>query len=204
MTGYRHRRIYLVDRSFQLKYILLLMGWGVVLAALFGLWTYQAHQQAMETVVRGAEQRALLAGGDRQLAWVLAGIGALSAAACGLLGFIMTHRVAGPIYVMGHFLTLLAEGRYPTRRALRRNDELQGFYSRFLDAIDAMKERDARHVARIEDAVAVLRGAMARAPELGPALVALEAELKDRREALSESPFAAFRDGQTESEASPR
>ena len=61
MAGSDHRRIYLVDRSFQLKYILLLMGWGVVLAGLFGLWTYQAHQQAVEALVQSAEQRALLA-----------------------------------------------------------------------------------------------------------------------------------------------
>jgi hypothetical protein len=186
MYGSRHRRIYLVDRSFQLKYILLLMAWGVVLAALFGLWTYQAHQQALETVVRTPEQRALLDRADRQLVWVLAGIGVLSAAALGLLGYIITYRVAGPVYVMGHFLSLLVEGRYPTRRALRKNDELQGFHAQFLEAIDAMKERDARHLARLEETIAALRGALARAPDLGPALEALELEAKDRRDALAE------------------
>jgi hypothetical protein len=195
MAESHHRRIYLVDRSFQLKYILLLMAWGLVLAALFGLWTYQAHQQAMETVVRSAEQRALLGHADRQLVWALAGIGALSAAALGLLGFIMTYRVAGPIYVMGHVLALLAEGRYPTRRALRKNDELQGFYAHFLDAVDAMKERDTRLVAQLEETIAALRGALARAPDLRPALDALELEVKDRREALAAgfTPVAAKR-----------
>ncbi len=180
------RRTYLVDRSFQLKYIVLLMAWGVVLAALFGLWTYQAHQQAIETVVRGPEQRALIDRADRQLMWALGGIGALSAAALGLLGFIMTHRVAGPIYVMGHFVTLLAQGRYPTRRALRKHDELQGFYAHFLEAVEAMKERDARHVGQLEETIALLRGAVARAPELRTALDALEREVKVRREALAE------------------
>ena len=182
------RRTYLVDRSFQIKYILLLMAWGVVLSALFGLWTYQAHQQVIETVVRGPEQRALMARVDRQLMWPLAGIGALSVTALGLLGFVITHRVAGPVYVMGHFVNLLAQGRYPTRRALRKHDELQGFYARFLDAIEAMKERDARHVGKLEETIVLLRGAVARAPELGVALEALEREVKDRREALAESP----------------
>jgi hypothetical protein len=186
MAQSHRRRIVLVDRSFQLKYILLLMAWGVVLAFLFGLWTYQAHQQAVETVVRSVEQRALLERADRQLVWVLAGIGALSAAAMGLLGFIMTYRVAGPIYVMGHFLRLLAEGRYPTRRALRRNDELQGFYAQFLETVAAMRERDARHVAQLEETIAALREALARAPDLRPALDALERDVKDRREALAE------------------
>ncbi len=181
------RRTYLVDRSFQIKYILLLMAWGVVLSALFGSWTYQAHQQAIETVVRGPAQRALVDRADRQLMWPLVGIGALSVTALGLLGFVLTHRVAGPVYVMGHFVNLLAQGRYPTRRALRKHDELQGFYARFLDAIEAMKERDARHVGKLEETIVLLRGAVARAPELGVALEALEREVKDRREALAES-----------------
>ncbi|OFX22549.1 MAG: hypothetical protein A2V77_14175 [Anaeromyxobacter sp. RBG_16_69_14] len=181
------RRTYLVDRSFQIKYILLLMAWGVVLSALFGLWTYQAHQQAIETVVRGPAQRALVDRADRQLMWPLVGIGALSVTALGLLGFVLTHRVAGPVYVMGHFVNLLAQGRYPTRRALRKHDELQGFYARFLDAIEAMKERDERHVGKLEETIVLLRGAVARVPELGVALEVLEREVKDRREALAES-----------------
>jgi hypothetical protein len=187
MTESHHRRTYLVDRSFQLKYILLLMAWGVVLAALFGLWTFQAHQQAVETVARDAAQRALVDRADRQLLWALAAIGALSAAALGLLGFIMTHRVAGPLYVMGHFLTLLAEGRYPARRALRKHDELKRFHAHFLDAMEAMKEREARHVARLEDAAARMRGALGRAPDLAPALEALDEEIRRRRVALAEA-----------------
>ncbi len=187
MTESRHRRTYLVDRAFQLKYILLLMAWGVVLAALFGLWTFQAHQQAVETVARDAAQRALVDRAGRQLLWTLAGIGALSAAALGLLGFIMTHRVAGPLYVMGHFLTVLAEGRYPARRALRRNDELKGFHAHFLEAVEAMKERDARHLEQLEEAIARMRGAVARAPELLPALEALDAEAQRRRKALADA-----------------
>jgi hypothetical protein len=37
-----------------------------------------------------------------------------------------------------------------------------------------MKERDARHVGELEEIVVLLRGAVARAPELGVALEALE------------------------------
>jgi hypothetical protein len=181
-----HRRIYLIDRSFQLKYILLLMAWGAVLAGLLGLWTFQAHQQAMETIVRDAQQRALVESADRQLAWALAGIGALSAAALGLVGFVMTHRVAGPVHVMGHFLTLLAEGRYPTPRVLRKNDELQRFYAQFLEAVDAMKERDAQQLAKLEDTIALLRRTLDRAPELRRLLEDLEGEARSRREALTE------------------
>lgn len=181
------RRTYLIDRAFQLKYILILMGWGVAMALLFGLWTYQLHQQAMEVVLRDPAQRAAVAHADKQLLWALGAIGLLSATALGLVGFIVTHRVAGPVYVMGHFLTLLASGRYPARRTLRKHDELKGFYSQFIKSIDALKERDVRQLARMEAAIGAMRKALPRAPELRPSLEELEREASERRGALGES-----------------
>lgn len=182
-----HRRTYLVDRPFQLKYILLLMGWGFALAALFGLWIYQAHEQAIALLVRDAAQRALVDRAGRQLLWVLGGIALLSAAALGLVGFIMTHRVAGPVYVMGHFLSLLSQGRYPSRRSLRRHDELQQFHAHFLETIEALKDRERVQLARLRDAVERMRAAASRAPELLPAVAALEAELRERSATVEET-----------------
>jgi hypothetical protein len=187
MPPTRHRRTYLVDRSFQLKYILLLMAWGLALAALFGVWAYQAHEQAIELLVRDAAQRALVDRASRQLLWVLGGIALLSTAALGLIGFIMTHRVAGPVYVMGHFLSLLSQGRYPSRRALRKHDELQRFHGQFLQTIDALKERERIQLARLADAAERMRAAAGRAPELLPAVAALEAELRERTAAVEET-----------------
>jgi hypothetical protein len=186
MPDSRHRRTYLVDRSFQLKYILLLMGWGLVLAALFGLWAYQAQAQAVELLASEPGQRALAGHAGRQLLWVLLAIAVLSSSALGLLGFILTHRVAGPVYVMSHVLTALAQGRYPSRRALRKHDELKPFYSHFLQVIDTLRERERIHLVHLEAAVEGMRGAVARAPELAPAMAALEAELRERRGALDE------------------
>ena len=40
-----HRRTYLVDRAFQLKYTVLLMATGLLVALLFALWIYQAYRQ---------------------------------------------------------------------------------------------------------------------------------------------------------------
>jgi hypothetical protein len=187
MNEPHQRRIYLVDRGFQLKYVAFLMGWGVVLAVLFGLWTYQAHHQALDAVVRDAAQRQLLQRSDRQLIWALSGIGALSAAALGLVAFIMSHRIAGPLHVMGHYLTLLGEGRYPTARALRRHDELKAFHARFVRATDLLKERDARSLRAMEEAIAAMRGALSSAPELAEAVESMEREAALRREAFADA-----------------
>lgn len=183
----RHRRTYLVDRSFQLKYILLLMAWGLALAALFGVWAYQAHEQAIELVARDPAQRALVAHANRQLLWVLGAIAVLSSAALGLIGFIMTHRVAGPVYVIGGFLAQLAQGRYPSRRALRKHDELKRLHAQLLETVDALRERERIQLARLRDAVERMRVAAARAPELQGAVAALEQELAARSAAVEET-----------------
>ncbi|MBI5069493.1 MAG: hypothetical protein HZB56_14760 [Deltaproteobacteria bacterium] len=178
------RRTYLIDRRFQLKYVLLLMGWGAVMAVLFGLWAWQAHQQAAELLARDADQQALLHQADRTLLVALAAIGLLSMLALGLLGFIITHRVAGPVWVMGLELAELARGRYPARRGLRRGDELQSLHTRFHQAIDALAARDRHTLEALEEVLGSLRSAAGRSPELQPAVAALEIEVKARREGL--------------------
>jgi len=187
MARARSRRTYLIDRGFQLKYVLLLAGWGVVLALLFGAWAWQAHEQAAEVLARDPAQLALLAGSDRLLRWVLLGIGLLTVLALGLLGFVMTHRVAGPVWVIGHALSELAAGRYPARRGLRRGDELQALHARFHEAVDALATRDRRTLSVLEEALGWLRPAAAADARLAPVLEAVEAEARARREPLQQA-----------------
>jgi methyl-accepting chemotaxis protein len=188
MAESQSRRTYLIDRPFQLRYILVLAAWGAALAALFGLWAWQAHQQAAEILARAPGNPALLRQADQQLLWALAGIGALSAGALALLGFVVTHRVAGPIWVMGHTLGELARGRYPARRGLRRGDALQALQARFNEAVEALEARDRRTLGALEEALARLRPAVASDPRLAQAADALEREARERREALGAKP----------------
>jgi hypothetical protein len=180
-----HRRQFLVDRGFQAKYALLFAGAGLVVALVFGLWLHQVHVQATALLAPDAETRALVERSDRILLAAFAAIAVLLAAALGLLGVVVTHRVAGPVFVMGHYLRVLAEGRFPRMRTLRRSDELKEFFRTFLEAIEAMKAREARHAAVLEDAVQRMRDAERRAPELAPAIEALEAAIRERRLALA-------------------
>jgi hypothetical protein len=178
------RRSYLVDRGFQLKYALLLAGAGVLLSMVFGFWLYQAHVQAIQLVPLDAELRALVDRSDRELLTAFAGIAALMGLALAFVGVVITHRVAGPVFVMGHYMTVLSQGRYPRMRTLRRSDELRRFFLVFLQAVDAMKQREAAHAAVLEDAVEKMRAAASRAPELAPATEALAAAARERRRAL--------------------
>ena len=181
----RQRRVYLVDRAFQLKYTLLLVATGLAVALAFGLWIWQAHLQISDLVAVDPAIRPLIEASDRNLAVVFVGIALLMAGALGLVGILVTHRVAGPIFVMGHYMSVLAQGRYPRMRTLRHRDELKGFFQNFLEAVVTLKRREAEHAAVLEDAVERMRAASSRAPELGPAIEALEAAARERRQALA-------------------
>jgi hypothetical protein len=181
-----HRRRYLVDRGFQLKYALFMAGAGLLVAVVFGLWLHQAHAQATALLAPDPETRALVERSDRLLLAAFGVIAVLLAAALALLGVVITHRVAGPVFVMGHYLEVLAQGRFPRMRTLRRSDELKGFFNTFIEAVDHMKVREARHAAALEEAVQRMRSLAPRAPELQPAIDALAAAARERRAALAQ------------------
>jgi hypothetical protein len=182
----RGRRHYLVDRGFQLKYALLMAAAGLCVAVVFGLWLHQAHVQATAILAPDPETRALVERSDRLLLGAFGAIALLLAAALGLLGVVITHRVAGPVFVMGHYLRVLADGRFPRMRTLRRSDELKGFFRTFIDAVDMLKLREARHTAALEDAVRRMRAALGAAPDLAPAIEALARAAQERRAALAQ------------------
>jgi hypothetical protein len=183
-----HRRTYLVDRGFQLRYALLLAGAGAVLALFCGLWLHQAHVQATDLLPLDAAARELVARSDRELLGALLGITGLMALALGVLGVIITHRVAGPVLVLGRYLQAFGRGRYPRVRALRRGDELRRLFGVFGAGVEALRAREAAHADLLEQAVSRLRAAQGRAPELSAVADQLAAAARERREALADEP----------------
>ena len=178
-----HRRTYLVDPGFQLRYAALLAGAGAVLALLCGLWLHQAHLQATELLPLDAEARALVERSDRDLLLALLGITALMAAALGVLGVLITHRVAGPVLVLGRYLKAFAAGRYPRVRALRRGDELQRLFGAFAEGVEALRARELAHADLLEEAAAQVREALPAAPALAATAETLAAAARARRAA---------------------
>lgn len=180
------RRTYVVDRGFQVKYTLLLMALGATATLVFATMMYLAHVEAQRDLPIGPELRAQLAEGDTQLLLLILAIVVLMAGALGLIGVLITHRVAGPIHVMSRYVSALARGRYPAMRPLRRHDELKHFFDRFQQAVDAMRIREAEEAQRIDAALAALSAVS------GDAAIAALADLKSmadrKREATAAEP----------------
>ncbi len=64
-----------------------------------------------------------------------------------LLYFLMirkTHHISGPIHVISEYLREIIEGKIPTVRPIRKNDELQEFYTLFAEMVEHLREKEGR------------------------------------------------------------
>jgi hypothetical protein len=153
------RRTYLIDRSFQLKYTVILMCVGAAISLLFGALMYQANIDATELMDLPNPYRDAVYSHDKMQLWLVVGIAVIMAAAMGLFGVLVTHKVAGPIYVLSHYMATLSQGQYPQMRPLRKNDELKEFFERFRGAVEAMRVRDGEEGTALREAARKLETA---------------------------------------------
>ncbi len=171
------RRTYLIDREFQLKYILMLASMGAGCIGLFGAMAWWAHTMALEagSAAEGVAGMTIL--------WltVLAVLG--TAVALGLFGLVFTHRVAGPVHVMNLYVEALAAGHYPRIRPLRKYDELKKFFDRFSHAVERIRAREAEEAQALSLAMAAFQP-LATTEEARAALKALEELHSRKREAV--------------------
>ena len=52
-----------------------------------------------------------------------------------------THHVSGPVYVMSNYLREIIDGRLPSPRPLRKNDELKELYALFVEMVEKLKDK---------------------------------------------------------------
>lgn len=196
----RVRRTYIVDRGFQLKYTLLLVGTGTLISLVFGAMAYLASIDAHRALavelsrpgVRGISATAekVISESNTTLLFLTLGVAALMALALALLGILVTHRVAGPLYVMSRYISILAEGRYPLFRPLRRNDELRAFFERFQRAIDSMRARESDEASKLQEAIQNL-GPLASNPSARQSIATLTAMCARKRNATEKAERSA-------------
>lgn len=187
------RRTWMVDRGLQLKYALLTAAAAAVVALLLGLWLRETHAAALASGGLDHAGRQLAEANFRALFTVFVGVAALAVVGAGFGGVLLSHRVAGPAMLMRRYLSALAQGRYPRVRSLRRRDELNDLFIAVVGAIEQVRQRDAELVDLLERTLDVMRGAVARTPELGPVVAELEATVADRRAALEVAAAASAR-----------
>lgn len=152
---------------------------GTLISLLFGGMMFLAVRDTEQQLLAHGKLPPELLQQTDTLVWLMVGISVLMGIALALLGVLVTHRVAGPIYVMSHYISVLARGRYPIMRPLRRSDELKDFFERFQRAVETLRAREAEEAELVEHALAQLEP-LAQSEEAKKALEDLR-QMHDRK-----------------------
>ena len=145
--------MFLVDRSFQLKYSFILGAAGALIGVICTLTMYVVRQRLQADISLPPALVVELASRNHHVIYVVLFVAILCGAALGGLGIFITHRVAGPVYALTQFVAALARGRYPLVRPIRRRDELKDFFELFHKSVESLRAREVEEIFRIEELI---------------------------------------------------
>lgn len=181
----RRRMVPIVDARFQWKYTLAIMAFGVGLTSIMGGFLYKAHIENTRLVdlAGNARLQAEVMRGDQIILLYLIVLVVVMGVGLGFWGLVTTHRICGPLYIVARYLSVLASGRYPDMRPLRKADELQEFFSVFEDAVNTLRNRDRMALRDVEAAIDDARKGLSGDAKSG--LDSVVRYLERRRDALA-------------------
>lgn len=149
------RRFRIVDQAFQLKYAVMIASFGAIISVTYGSMVYLAHYEVQQEISDYCGPKAAAVMNERSLTIVRFALTAtvLISLLLMILGMIATHRIAGPIFVMNRHLGVLAQGRIPFMRPLRKNDELKGLYESLQNYVKSLQRRETEEAAKLDAAI---------------------------------------------------
>jgi hypothetical protein len=179
------RRARLVDRDFQLKYTLMMGAFTVVVSLTYMTMVYLEHfeiQREIGTYCNAMVGAELLQRSSSILGYIFVATVLISLLLTAL-GLVATHRIAGPIFVMNRYLGVLASGRIPAMRPLRKNDEMKGLYGNLQVFVQLLAQREKNEAERLKHALDTLKPA-ASTREAQECLESLRAMYQRKCEAI--------------------
>jgi methyl-accepting chemotaxis protein len=99
------------------------------------------------------EQLEKLERGQRTMIYSLIGLLSLLVVAMSVMGIVMTHRIAGPVYMMKMLLRQVGNGKLNFNRKPRKGDELQEFFEEFQTMANKLKARQQGEVDALGEAI---------------------------------------------------
>lgn len=157
----RSVRNFLVKRPFQLRWTVSILLVASAIFVTLGGYIYWKDRHMSDQLVDGLnkmgyepEEVALMSSlyksDDRGLLWgLLAAGGGLVVVLAGL-GIVLTHRVAGPMYALGRFMSQVQAGSLRSVRGFRKGDEFQEVGEGFRDMLVALRARQHKEIASLE------------------------------------------------------
>lgn len=157
--GRKRRRLsnYLLDKSLQLRYIVIITAVSAVVAGVLAYLIWLQQHRASVAIMESFEASELsayaglkeeiqsrLSSQDTGLAGLMVGVGAGLAVVLSMYVLLLTHKVAGPLYKVSRYFDAMSRGTLGRVTALRRGDMLIDFYETFQRSHEAVRERHRR------------------------------------------------------------
>lgn len=179
--GIHKRRVrnYLINTRLQLRFASWLLAVATAISVVLGYVLWRSYAETSRVVALAdpdvAEAlAAAFASEDRaRMVWLAV---ALAVVLLCLLGFavVMTHRIAGPAFVIGRTCRQVAEGNLERPRPLRERDMLVELGDEVAHMVDAVRSREQDERDRILAALVRLSDPAASAEDRRGAISALE------------------------------
>ncbi len=175
----RRVRNYLLDAHLQLRLASYLIAVAVALSLVLGWLLWSAYSETSRVVALadpdvGESIAMLLAKEDRvRMVW-LAGALALLLLCLLAASVVITHRIAGPAFVLGRTCRQIAEGNLARPRPLREHDLLTDLADDVASMIEGLRGREEAERAVLAGAAAQLRNAACTPAERDEAAAQLD------------------------------
>ena len=151
------RRTFLIDRKFQFKWTMIIVAVGVLVSAGLGYFIVRLNIENTDLLGLDAAFEERIAEFDAFALYYLIGFVVVMALFLFIWGIFMTHRVAGPIFIISRYLGQIASGEVPDPRPLRRGDELKEFFDTFSSMLDGLRNTNLQEAELLSKASAALK-----------------------------------------------
>ncbi len=117
----------------------------------------EQQQEALKADAERLEQRAreLVAQQQRMFVVLVVALSVL-VLVIGVVGIIVTHRVAGPVFKMKGLLRHVGKGHLNLRERLRKHDELQSFFEAFERMVHSLRRKEELQIQKLDRVITQL------------------------------------------------
>ena len=152
ITAFRHRR-YLIDKKFQMKYTMIVVAFSALMFAAFGYKLYSKELEKTKILqIQNLDVAGLVSSQDFQMIYYLIGLFVLQVVGLVLLGILLTHRIAGPVYRVHRYLEEVAEtGKLKPLQGIRSRDEFHEFFDSLSNVITKVQARTEEQRQKLEN-----------------------------------------------------
>jgi hypothetical protein len=154
----RKLRNFLLNREYQLRFTLVIVGISTALTTGLGWLVYHFLRVASRVVyirsldptdTEAIELQKQLAHNDTILLIALVGFGLVLVLVLAGYGIVVTHKVAGPLFKLTLYMNKIRDGRLSKIYDLRKGDQLVEFFDTFKHMHEALVKRTAEEAERL-------------------------------------------------------